>query len=162
MAEEANPRSAVSVELRANMGGWLVPLLFSLLSFLDCHRPPVLLCDFHALPHGLAPGWAAICLLLPSVNVYATKFEVSFAGVFVSEERGASSSFAFCQFTIQDVFGNAARFHGLDMAKPAQASLAKHGKHTVHVGSFAHLCVWHSLFPVYVENAPQASHVEAV
>ena len=34
-----------------------------------------------------------ICLLLPSVNVYATQFEVSFEGVFVSEERAASSSF---------------------------------------------------------------------
>ena len=50
----------------------------------------------------------------------------------------------------------------LDMAKPAQASLAKHDKQTVHVGSFAHLRVWHSLFPMDTENAPQASHVEAV
>ena len=68
VAEEADPRSAVSVALRANMGewlGWLVSPLFSLLSFVDCRRPPILLCDFHALPHGMAPGWAVICLLLP-------------------------------------------------------------------------------------------------
>ena len=67
--------------------GWFLP------SFLFClFWTPVLLCDFHALPHGLAPDWAVICLLLPSVNVYATQFEVSFAGVFVSEKRAASSS----------------------------------------------------------------------
>ena len=110
----------------------------------------------------MAPGWALVCLLLLSVNVYATQFEVSFSGVFVSEERAASSSFALCQFTIQEVFADAARFHVLDIAKPGQASFANHGKHTVRVGSFAHLRLWHSLFPVDVENAPQASHVEAV
>ena len=116
VAEEADPRSAVSFALHANMGGWLgwlVSPLFSLLSFLDCRRPPVLLCDFYTLPHGLAPGWEVICLLLPSVKVNATQFEVSFAGVFVLEKRAASSSLALCQFTIQDVFGNAASFHRL-------------------------------------------------
>ena len=95
-------------------------------------------------------------------NVYTTQFEVSFAGVFVFEERAASFSFALRQFTIQDVFGNVARFHVLDMAKPAQVSLTKQGKHTVHVGSFTHLHFWHFLFLVDVENALQASHVEAV
>ena len=69
VTEEADLRSEVSVALHANMGGWLASPVFPLLSFLDCHRPPVLLCD----SHGPAPGWAVICPLLPSVNSELTQ-----------------------------------------------------------------------------------------
>ena len=163
VAEEADLRSTVSVGLRANMTGWLewlVSALFSLLSFLDCRCPPVLLFSRPASRPGtrLDGRFPAS----PMLQIYARRFKISFPGVLVSEEKVVSFSFAFCHFTMQNVFGNAARFYALDMAKPAQAYLTKHGKDTIHVGSLAHLRVWHFPHLVDVENAPQASHVEAV
>ena len=148
---------------RDGWNGWFLP------SFLFClfwTAVALLFSRFHDLPHGLVsrPGTRLDGRFpaSPMLQIYARRFKISFPGVLVSEEKVVSFSFAFCHFTMQNVFGNAARFYALDMAKPAQAYLTKHGKDTVHVCSLAHLRVWHFPHLVDVENAPQASHVESV
>ena len=54
---------------------------------------------------------------------------------------------AFCQFAVEEVLRDAARFHMPDVAEPAQTPLTKQGEHAVCAGSLQNFRVGDFLPP---------------
>ena len=165
VTEEPYAGVAVSVtEIAYICGCWSVciidlfslgPLLFRYLRqfFFPCHE---------VLLYGASPPCAVGCKGFPGLGVDVKRLHVSFENITVAQVWTACFSPPTCQFSIEEVFGDATVLHAMHMAQPAQPALSELCVHTGETSTCQDICVAHFVLPGYAQDAAEASQVEGV
>ena len=79
-----------------------------------------------------------------------------------TELRSTHGTGSLTQFSVQQVFWDAALFHPTHMPKPAKASLDEQGENARDASTLKHFCICHSVLPLDVQEASQTPKVESI
>ena len=115
------------------------------------------------LVHSASPHHAVDSKVLPGLGVDVKCFHVSLANVFVAQLQAAFGFPSRCQFSVDNVFWDAAILRAVDnMPQPTQPALSEQGEHAWKVGSGQDLGVGHAVLPAYAKDSADASQVEGI
>ena len=101
------------------------------------------------LVQSACPTHAVGCNVLPGFSVDVEYFHVFLADILVAQLWAAFGSSSRCQFSIENVFWDAAIFHAVYTTQPKQPALSEQGEGACKVGSIQDIGVGHSVLPGY-------------
>ena len=131
------------------------PLLFR------CLRQFVFPCR-EVLLYGASPSCAVRCKGFPGLCVDVEVSHVSFQNIAVAQVWTTCFSPPTCQFSIEEVFGDATVLHPMHMAQPAQPALSELCVQAGEASTCQDIDVAHFVLPGYAQDAAETSQVEGV
>ena len=108
---QTNPRVAIPAAAEALMRRRLMGFFFSSGSSQCGSRDSLRLRLHCALSDCCSPGWVVLGLAFPCVGVDRTFDQISLADIFVPQLRASRFPATLGQFSIKQIFGDAACFH---------------------------------------------------
>ena len=114
------------------------------------------------LVQSASPPYTFGCKGLSGLGFDVNCFHVSLTGIPVAQLCAAFGSPPRCQFSIENVFWDAAILHAVDMPQPTQPALSEQGEHAWKVSSGLDIGVGHSVLPGYAQDTADASQVKGV
>lgn len=102
------------------------------------------------------PSTAFCNCLVPPVHADVGRFQVAFANIPEEQEKASCGSESRGKLPVQDVFGDTAMLHAMNLTLPAEVSLCKEGVHALYVGLLRNVLVRHMVLARNSKDPSQA------